>query len=87
MLGQNEATIAASRSAIKADPLLYQPYVVLAEVYAEAGQVSEARKVAENILRIEPNFSMLAYLHGLPFRDPEMEDRHRTALKKAGLPD
>jgi TolB-like protein/Tfp pilus assembly protein PilF len=87
MLGQNEEAIAASRSAIKADPLLYQPYVVLAEVYAEADQVSEARKVAENILRIEPNFSLLAYLRGLPLRDPEMEDRRRSALEKAGLPD
>jgi len=87
MLGQCEEAIAASRSAIKADPLLAQPYVVLAMVYAEAGQVSDARKAVENILRIDPNFSALAYLRGLPLCDPDLEDRRRSALQIAGLPD
>jgi adenylate cyclase len=87
MLGQGEEAIAASRSAIKADPLLVQPYVVLAKVYAEAGQVSDARKAVENILRIDPKFSLLAYLRGLPLCDPDLEDRRRSALQIAGLPD
>jgi adenylate cyclase len=87
MLGQGEEAIAASRSAIKADPLLVQPYVVLAKVYAEAGQVSDARKAVENILRIDPEFSLLAYLRGLPLCDPDLEDRRRSALQIAGLPD
>jgi len=87
MLGQGEEAIAASRSAIKADPLLVQPYVVLAKVYAEVGQVSDARKAVENILRIDPKFSLLAYLRGLPLCDPELEDRRRSALQIAGLPD
>jgi TolB-like protein/class 3 adenylate cyclase len=87
MLGQGEAAIAASRSAIKADPLLVQPYVVLAKVYAEVGQVSDARKAVENILRIDPKFSLLAYLRGLPLCDPGLEDRRRSALQIAGLPD
>jgi adenylate cyclase len=87
MLRQGEKAIAASRSAIKADPLLAQPYIVLAMVYAEAGQVSDARKAVENILRIDPKFSARAYLRGLPLRDPDIEDRRRSALRKAGLPD
>lgn len=87
MLGQGEAAIVASRSAIKADPLLVQPYVVLAKVYAEVGQVSDARQAVENILRIDPKFSLLAYLRGLPLCDPGLEDRRRSALHIAGLPD
>jgi adenylate cyclase len=87
MLGQGEEAIAASRSAIQADPLFAQPYIVLAMVYAEAGQVSDARKAVENILRIDPKFSARAYLRGLPLRNPDQEDRRRSALQIAGLPD
>lgn len=87
MLGQGEEAIAASRSAIKADPYLAHPYVVLAMVYAEAGQVADAQKAVENILHIDPKFSVRAYLCGLPLRDPGMEDRRRSALQIAGLPE
>jgi TolB-like protein/class 3 adenylate cyclase/Tfp pilus assembly protein PilF len=87
MLGETEEAIAASRSAIAADPLLAQPYIVLAMVHAEAGELSDAREAVGNILRIDPKFSASAYLRGLPLRDPAQEDRRRTALQTAGLPD
>jgi tetratricopeptide (TPR) repeat protein len=87
MLRQGEEAIAASRSAIKADPLYVQPYIELAAVYAEAGRDSDARKAVESVLRIDPGFSARAYVHGLPLRDPEQEARRRSALKKAGLPE
>jgi len=87
VLGQFEEAIAASRSATKADPLYVQPYIELAMVYAEAGRVSDARKAVDAILRIDPGFSATAYMKGLPFRDPDLEARRHSALKKAGLPD
>ncbi len=87
VLGQFEEAIAASRSATKADPLYVQPYIELAMVYAEAGRVSDARKAVDAILRIDPGFSATAYMKGLPFRDPDLEARRHSALKKAGVPD
>ena len=63
------------------------PNTKLALVYAEAGQVSDARKAVEKILRLDPRFSALAYLRGLPLSDPDQQDRCRSALKIAGLPD
>jgi adenylate cyclase len=87
MLGQGEEAIAAAWSAIKADPLFAQPYIVLAMVYAETGQVSDARKAVENILRIDPKFSALTYLRTLPLCDPDLEDRRRSAFQIAGLLD
>jgi len=87
VLGQFEEAIAASRLASKSDPLYIQPYIELAMVYAEAGQVLDARKAVNTILRIDPGFSATAYVQALPFRDPDLEDRRRTALRKAGLPD
>jgi adenylate cyclase len=87
VLGQFEEAIAASRSATKADPLYVQPFIELAMVYAEAGRVSDARKAVDAILRIDPGFSATAYMKGLPFRDPDLEARRHSALKKAGVPD
>ncbi|MEK6216401.1 MAG: tetratricopeptide repeat protein, partial [Boseongicola sp.] len=87
MLGQGEEAIAVARSAIKADPLFAQPYIVLAMVYSEAGHVSDARKAVKNILRIDPKFSALTYLRTLPLCDPDLEDRRRSALQIAGLLD
>ena len=87
MLGESEEAIAASRSAIEADPLFAQPYIVLAMVHAEAGELSDAREAVRNILRIDPKFSARAYLRGLPLRNPTQEDRRRAALQIAGLPD
>jgi adenylate cyclase len=87
MLRQGDEAIAAARSAINADPLFAQPYVVLALVYGEAGQVADARKAVENVLRIDPKFSAQTYLNSLPLRDPDHEDRRRSAFRVAGLLD
>ena len=56
-------------------------------VYAEADRILDARKAVEAVLRIDPGFSATAYTKGLPFRDPDLEARRRSALKKAGVPD
>jgi TolB-like protein/Tfp pilus assembly protein PilF len=87
MLGQGKEAITVARSAIEADPLLAQSYVVLAMVHAEAGELPQAREAAGSILRIDPKFSARAYRRGLPLRDPAQEDRRRAAMKAAGLPD
>jgi tetratricopeptide (TPR) repeat protein len=87
VLRQYEEAIAAARSSIAADPLYIQPYVELAMVYAESGGESEARKAVENTLRIDPDFSATAYTRALPFSDPGLEARRRSALRKAGIPD
>jgi TolB-like protein/class 3 adenylate cyclase/Tfp pilus assembly protein PilF len=85
VLGQFEESIAASQSATKADPLYIQPYIELAMVYAEDGRVSDTQKTVDTILRIDPGFSATAYMKGLPFSDPDLEERRRSALQKAGL--
>jgi tetratricopeptide (TPR) repeat protein len=87
VLAQFEEAIAASRLASKADPLYVQPHVEVAMVYAETDRVSDARKAVDSILRIDPGFSATAYMKALPFRDPDLEARRRSALKKAGVPD
>lgn len=87
MLGEHDEAIAAAQSAIAMDPLLAQPYVVLAKAHAQRGELSKAREAGRNILRIDPKFSAGAYLRGLPLRDLSHEERRRSALRSAGLPE
>jgi len=87
ILERREEAVAACRAAIAADPEVDLPHLVLAMVHAEAGQEAEARRAAESVLRIDPNFSARIYLRGLPYRDPALQERRRAALEKAGLPD
>jgi len=87
ILERREEAVAACRAAIAADPEVGLPHLVLAMVHAEAGQEAEARRAAESVLRIDPNFSARTYLRGLPYRDPALQERRRAAPEKAGLPD
>ena len=87
VLREFEEAIATAGSAIEADPLYIQPYVELAMVYAETGREAEAHQAVEATLRIDPDFSATAYTRALPFSDPSLEARRRSALKKAGIPD
>jgi TolB-like protein len=86
-LERGEEAIGASRAAIAADPDLDLPYLVLAMVHAEAGREPDARQAVESVLRIDPHFSAQTYMHGLPYRDPALQERRRAALQNAGLPD
>jgi adenylate cyclase len=49
--------------------------------------ISDAvRTAGENILRIEPEYSLRTFAESQPFRDADVLDRHVEGLRKAGLP-
>ena len=56
-------------------------------IYAETGQIQQARDAVEALLLIDPQFSSAAFTQGMPFSDPAIEARRKAALKKAGMPD
>jgi hypothetical protein len=39
------------------------------------------------LILIDPQFSSGAFTQGMPFSDPAIEARRKSALKKAGMPD
>jgi adenylate cyclase len=58
----------------------------LAEVYIALGQDDKARAHAEEVLKIDPNYSLADLRKRWYFyRDPDHADRHIDALRKAGL--
>jgi adenylate cyclase len=66
-------------------PNLLPAHLMLAIVYSELGQTTEAQKGAAEVLRLNPNFSLEVHKQREPIKDPVVLERHIAALRKAGL--
>ena len=60
--------------------------VRLASVYGDLGESRRARRVVDEILAINPNFSVTRYLKSLPLMSEADRDKLTEALLKAGVP-
>jgi tetratricopeptide (TPR) repeat protein len=87
LLDRLEDAIAIAQKAIKIDPDYIYTYCVTAIAHAELGHEAEAGTSAENIVRIEPKYTIRTFAESQPFRDTEVMDRHVRGLRKAGLPE
>ena len=85
---QYEKAIEAGKKALKiSSPNDYSTRAALASAYILAGQEEEARSLAEEILRINPKFSIQQGLRAVPYRNSADSDLIGGALGKAGLPE
>jgi TolB-like protein/Tfp pilus assembly protein PilF len=57
----------------------------LAAAHTAAGEKEEAKKLAGEVLKREPNFRLSNYV--IPFRDKALNEQHRARLREAGLPE
>jgi len=85
LLGRYEEAIAAYKKAISIEPGNLSAHVALATVYALDGREMEAQGEAEEVLRIEPKFSVERYAKSLAFMNQAYRDLSIAALRKAGL--
>jgi adenylate cyclase len=85
--GRLEEAVACYRESLKRETGYLAPYVNLASALGELGRLDEAREVAGDVLRIEPNFSIKAYGAGLSYRNPSDLERVAEGLRLAGLPE
>jgi adenylate cyclase len=66
-------------------PNILPAHFILAAVYSELGQTTEARAEAAEVLRLNPKFSLEVHRQRMPIKDPAVLERHLAALRKAGL--
>jgi adenylate cyclase len=66
-------------------PNFLPAHLMLAAVYSELGQATEARAEAAEVLRLNPKFSLEVHQQRMPIKDPVVLERHLAALRKAGL--
>jgi len=57
----------------------------LVEAYIGLGQNQKARSHAEEVLKINPNFSLADLRKSMFYKDPVHLERRIEALRKAGL--
>jgi adenylate cyclase len=85
--GQHEKAIEVSKKGLSDDPDQLSPYLSMAASYIFLNRADEARKTVEEILRINPDFSLAYFAKTLPYKNQETADRFVNALRKAGLPE
>jgi adenylate cyclase len=85
LAGHPEGAIEAYQKALYRSPDLLDAQAGLAAAYSLAGQEEEARAVVQDILRIDPRFSVMYFAKTLPFKNSSDRDTAVEALRKAGL--
>jgi tetratricopeptide (TPR) repeat protein len=85
LTGRSEEAVLAHKKALQRSPDNLLAHVLLAATYSMMGREKEARAEAEEVLRINPNFSVNYFTKALPFKDQKVIGNLIDALRKAGL--
>jgi adenylate cyclase len=84
--GRYEEAVSAYKKSLQREPNNIFAHVGLAGTYSMMGRDKEARAVAEEVLRLNPNFSLASYSRILSmFKDQSEMDKFIQALSKTGL--
>ena len=86
-IGQYEKAIEVGKKALSGNPDNLGAYIILAASYASLNRAEEARKAVEEVLRINPGFSLEYHANTVPYKNQEKLIKLINALRKAGLPE
>ncbi len=86
-LGRDGEAAANFEERIRRTPDTDMPRAWLASLYGHAGRFDEARRRWDELLEINPNFTVEHLRDVLPYKDPAPLDRLAEGLRKAGLID
>ena len=85
--GQYEEAIAALKRGAERNPNYPAFHLFMAASYAMLGREEEARGAADEVLRINPRFTLSAYAAHVPYRREADLERELNSFRKAGLPE
>jgi adenylate cyclase len=83
--GRFEEAVSAYKKALQRAPDNIPAHIGLAGTYSLMGREKEARAEAEEVLRLNPKFSLEGYAKIIRFKDQAQIDRNIEALRRAGL--
>jgi tetratricopeptide (TPR) repeat protein len=84
-LGRYEDAIEVYKEALRLSPTSLISNILLTEAYVASGREVEARQQAQEVLRLDPSFSLDEYARMLFLKDEAVAKRHIGNLRKAGL--
>jgi adenylate cyclase len=73
--------------AVQQNPQNVLSRVILCSIYSLAGQVDKARAQADEIMKLNPKFSVTRFAMTDPQKNQVLKKRYIDALREAGLPD
>jgi adenylate cyclase len=85
MLERFEEAVSFYKKAIQLSPNNFLAHLHLAISYSLMGRERDARAEADEVLRINPKFSVDEYAKGTLWKDQSITDKYAKALRKAGL--
>ena len=85
--GQHEEAIIECKKAVEREPDNLGGQIALTVAYGFSDREEEARSSAQEVLRINPKFSLEAFSKSLTYKNQRDKDRYIAALRKAGLPE
>ena len=85
LLGQLEEAVTVLSSAVSRNPDYISPHQTLAVLYTELGRPEDAHHEVQEVLRINPQFSLTLFEQRLCYKDPADTARWVQGMRKAGL--
>jgi len=86
-VGKYEEAILAAQKGVTVAPNDFMARAILAAAFSLAGREAEARTETEEVLRINPKYSIEYQAKTLPFKNKRDLEHCIGALRKAGLPE
>ena len=86
MAGEYEEALSWLKKVHRVKPRFVAGLRLLAAVHALKGEETEAEQVAEELLSVEPGFSISQFMAWYPLKEPETRERLILGLSLAGLP-
>ena len=87
MTGQYEKAVETFKKAVHVSPDYLTAHAFLAASLSSLGRRAKAAAEADEVLRINPKFSLDSYAKTLPYKNKADIERYLAALRKAGLPE
>ena len=85
--GQIIPSVSVAHESLRLDPENLEAHVVLCTNYGLSNSLEDARRVGQEILRIDPSFSTPRYVATQPYKESATLEVIAKALREAGLPD
>jgi adenylate cyclase len=85
--GRYEEGIRVLKKAVQNAPDSPYGHLFAAAAYSMAGREEDARREADEVLRLNPKFSLEKWGKSLKYKNQDDQERLMSALRKAGLPD
>ena len=87
ILDQQQLAIQALKQSVEMEPSAVNTRAFLIRALLEAGDDEEAKSAAQEILRLEPKFSVSKFWSVPYFKHSELNESYVNSLRRSGLPD